>query len=672
MTRLPEIHRSLFLEGPAGSGKSTAASQYLRQVLADQQAAPESVLVLVPHPALSAPYAQVLNTLALPYAPHVITVSGFARLALRPFWPVVVKELGLNPALTAPTFLSADLAQYHLGRILQPYWEIGAFDSIRLPRYRVIGQILDTINNATQAGFSLDETESRLIAAWGERHSSRVTVYRTAAEIARRYQTYCLQHGLLDFALQLHLLVNILVDNPEFQYSFSGQFQYLIADNVEEMGALVHDFIFWCLETVPKTLLICDHDGGFRSFQGADPANALLLRDVCLQRVVFDDLIGQTEPIKSLVAAVAASPTPADVVPQPATPAVQFTSTTFYPQMIESCVQQVQQLVLKQQVKPAQITIVAPYLHDVLLFALQSRLQQLQIPSIYYRPSRPLKGEPVIQMLLTLLQLAATEIRTPAEIAQALELAIDGLDPVRASLLAHAVHRPEGLLAYETLPPVMQERITLPIGLRYNRLRQWLADHPVAGQPPDRFFAQLLEEVLTQPGYGLFENVSADSTVAGFLNAAEGFCRTFAGDTVDQTQAFLQFVREGFVTSDWEVERPDAVLIATAHTVLTRDLASDYQFWLDAGDSGWFERIEQPLTHPFVLRRGTPPDTVWTDDMEDALQTTTLRHLILGLLRRCRKGLFVHACDISANGYEQRGQLLLWLHLAVPALQESA
>ena len=29
----------------------------------------------------------------------------------------------------------------------------------------------------------------------------------------------------------------------------------------------------------------------------------------------------------------------------------------------------------------------------------------------------------------------------------------------------------------------------------------------------------------------------------------------------------------------------------------------DYQFWLDVGGRGWFERLYQPLTHPYVLSR---------------------------------------------------------------------
>jgi len=37
---------------------------------------------------------------------------------------------------------------------------------------------------------------------------------------------------------------------------------------------------------------------------------------------------------------------------------------------------------------------------------------------------------------------------------------------------------------------------------------------------------------------------------------------------------------------------------------------------VDVGSSAWWERLEQPLTHPYVLRRNYPLDMPWTDDME--------------------------------------------------------
>ncbi len=41
-----------------------------------------------------------------------------------------------------------------------------------------------------------------------------------------------------------------------------------------------------------------------------------------------------------------------------------------------------------------------------------------------------------------------------------------------------------------------------------------------------------------------------------------------------------------------------------------------FQFWLDIGSRGWYERIRQPLTHPFVLSRQWNENQPWTDEAE--------------------------------------------------------
>jgi hypothetical protein len=59
-----------------------------------------------------------------------------------------------------------------------------------------------------------------------------------------------------------------------------------------------------------------------------------------------------------------------------------------------------------------------------------------------------------------------------------------------------------------------------------------------------------------------------------------------------------------------------------------------------------------------VLRRGYLSDHVWSDEDEEAADTQMLRNVTLGLLRRCRKGLYVGFCDLNEMGYEQYGPLV--------------
>ena len=84
----------------------------------------------------------------------------------------------------------------------------------------------------------------------------------------------------------------------------------------------------------------------------------------------------------------------------------------------------------------------------------------------------------------------------------------------------------------------------------------------------------------------------------------------------------------------------------------------EVQFWLDIGSNGWWERLNQPLTHPYVLNRHWPQGKVWGDDDEFSARQLALGKLVLGLLRRCRKQVYWGIADLSEQGYEQRGPLL--------------
>lgn len=125
-------------------------------------------------------------------------------------------------------------------------------------------------------------------------------------------------------------------------------------------------------------------------------------------------------------------------------------------------------------------------------------------------------------------------------------------------------------------------------------------------------------------------------------------------------------VREGVVAAlyirSWQLQPQDAVLLAPAYTFLMSNRPVDVQFWLDVGGSGWWERLYQPLTHPYVLSRHWPPDAVWTDANEADARREALYRLTQGLLRRCRKRVFLGLCELGEDGTEQRGELLRAVH----------
>ncbi|MCB0160164.1 MAG: hypothetical protein KDD83_18655, partial [Caldilineaceae bacterium] len=86
--------------------------------------------------------------------------------------------------------------------------------------------------------------------------------------------------------------------------------------------------------------------------------------------------------------------------------------------------------------------------------------------------------------------------------------------------------------------------------------------------------------------------------------------------------------------------------------------AVDTQIWLDIGSGGWWERLYQPLTHPFVLSPTWPPQEIWSDFHEYRMRQETMRRLLLGLVRRTGRRIYLGMSDYSESGFEQRGPLL--------------
>ncbi len=144
--------------------------------------------------------------------------------------------------------------------------------------------------------------------------------------------------------------------------------------------------------------------------------------------------------------------------------------------------------------------------------------------------------------------------------------------------------------------------------------------------------------------------------------------------TVDElNRAYLDLVGQGMMAAQyvrrWDPAPEEAVLITPATTFLMSNRPVAYQFWLDAGSNGWWERIAQPLTHPYILAADWKPGQVWTDADEVATQRDRLARLVLGLTRRCRQHIFIVNAEIGEQGYEQRGQLLVALQQMLRQMQ---
>lgn len=665
-----------FLEGFSGTGKSTAGVAYMERLLSLSRV-PESILVLVPQRSLGRPYSEAVRSPATPQV-SILTMYGLARRSIDLFWPLVGEAAGFARPDEPPTFLTIETAQYFMAKAVGDLLEHGYFEGIKLSPNRLYSQILDSLNKATVVGFPFTEFGARLNAAWLGEPTLRAA-YAQAQECANRLRSYCLQHNLLDFSLQMEVFVHHLWPLPIVQEQLLDRYKHLIVDNLEEDTPVSHDLLLDLAPSMQSALFICDLEGGHRTFLGADPVSALRLKSVCTNHVVFTHSHVTPDEMRAFGCQMArAMDQPGEVIRADATAAIVHSTERYFPDVLAWAANAAASLIHEQGTPPSEIVILAPFMRDVLRFMLEHELDKRGIRHRSHRPSRALRDEPSVRSLLTLAHLAHPNWGGPSppflDVAHALMQAIEGLDLVRAQLLTRAVYGvdKEGpLQGFSSVPAEGQERITFLIGERYERVRSWLTSYTSGPAVEfDYFLARLFGEVLSQPGFGFHDDIDAGQTTAKLVESVQKF-RWVAGELLldEGLPLGLEYVRmveQGVIGSLYlhedEIAEKDAVLLSPAFTFLMSNRAVDYQVWLNVNSPEWSRRIYQPLTHPYVLSRQWPQGRRWQDGDEVAANKEALYRLTQGLIRRCRKKIYLGFSDIGPFGYEDRGPLMRAIH----------
>jgi hypothetical protein len=673
-----------FIEGPAGSGKTTLGIERILFLLVNGVPG-NHILLLVPQRTLAQPYYQVLRGPGVPAGGmvNVLTIGGLARRMSELFWPVIAEEAGFARPDRPPTFLTLESAQYYMAYLVRPLLDEGYFDSITIDRNRLYSQILDNLNKAAAVGFPYTEIGTRLKAAWvGE--PSQARVYEDTQQCAHLFRQFCLDHNLLDFSLQLELFQHFIWPAPLCREFLQNEYQYLIADNLEEDIPLTADLLSEWLPDFESALLIYDSDGGYRQFLSADPESTYALKSHCEIQTQFSEGFIASEGIASFGLAVAEALIPSGDrdIEQAASQLPVFHSpleTRYYPEMLDWVIEEIAALI-EGGTPPGEIVVLAPYLSDSLRYSLATRLNRSGIPSRSHRPSRALREEPATQCLLTLAALAHPHwgLRPEkSDLAYALIQAIADLDLVRAQLLVDIVYRKGQLSSFEMIKPQIQERITYLCGDHFETLRSWLSDYADATpQAFDHFLNSIFGEVLSQPGFGFHINYNAAAVAASLVESVRKFRwavgELLAAEGIDLGREYLQMVQDGVIAAQylgsWADQPEDAVYLAPAYTFLMSNRAVDVQFWLDVGARGWHERLYQPLTHPYVLSRHWVEGAPWTDTDEFAANQVTLHRLALGLTRRCREAIYLGLSGVNEQGYEHKGEFLRAIDQALRVL----
>jgi hypothetical protein len=691
----------IFLEGPAGTGKSSAA---VARMLALMEAGVPGgkFLIWAPQRLLGYAYqsAFIQASVKAGGTPTILTIGGLASRMIRLFWQLIAERAGFRKPDQPPVFLTMETAQYYMATLVQPLLDEGLFAALTIQRNRLYSQILDNLNKAALVGFPHSEIGERLSSAWvGEVKQTRI--YSDAQVCANQFRSYCYQNNLLDFSLQVEVFREFCWKLEPCRNYLLNQYKHLIYDNVEEDAAAVHELFRDWLPHFDSAMLIYDWQAGYRNFLGADPKSGYGLRDACSKYFRFEKSLVNEPQIQALIAEIGVqlgkqvgSLIPDGIIPEKAAPnnvqvddAIVLKPHRYYPQMLDWVAENIADLVVEQQIAPGEIVVLAPFLSDSLRFALMERLDALQIPARSHRPSRALSEEAAVRCLITLSKLAFPEwelMTSKYDLTYALMEAIADIDLVRAQILsAHTAKIILGqviLGSYADLNSVLRDRVTYKFGERFEELRSWLSENSTPNIPFDHFLSRLFGEILSQPGFGFFGGIDQGALTANLIESVQKF-RRVAGehlelDGIPLGKEYIRMVEQGVIAAQYltnydpEAEK-SAVLLAPAYTFLTRNQPRQIQFWLDIGSRGWSQRLYQPLTQPYVLSRNWEKGRLWSDQDEVDAGYELLYRTVLGLLRRGGKRIYLGISELGEQGYEQKGPLMRTINRILRAIRRS-
>lgn len=584
---------------------------------------------------------------------------GFIQRELNLFWAPVQAAVPQLRRWVRPEFLNVEIAHHLMRGLVEPL-ELLFSAVVKASPQRIAIQIASNLSTVGSAsGLSPEEMTRRLAAA---DRGEKGPVYDSVHQLIEIYRERCLEAGILDYGLALHLFTGVLLQHGPYLDHLRGRYRCLLVDDLDESVPAEQDFLAALAGQIEKAVYAFNPDGGHTVFMGADPVNAYTRFKTGVTVVELPGSHTCTPELFTFGSALAQR-----IMGQP--PERRFTdvveewiATDLRGDLVEAVVAKVIALV-KRGVPPGQIAVISPHLDKALeviarrTFA--DRPQPIPMQSLSF--SRRLVDEPYARATITLAGLVHPQWKIPRDsagfITNAMQLLLR-LDPIRASVLGDAIWRAGGVLP-DLDELSLRRRIGFERAEAYEYLRSWIEEARQREWQTDAFAQAVIVEVMA-PLIGdlTIEQIHACQqllvTAARFRKAMERFGEGAYG------REYVKMLTEGTVAAEGlEAYDParDAVTLATPFGYLSSRLTSQVQIWVDLSGNGWYPNDVKELANPHVLSRHWEEGGRWTDSRSSRMRQANAARTARALVRRCTGRLILAECSLTPWGQEQEGGL---------------
>jgi hypothetical protein len=638
------------------------------------------------------------------------TPIGFFESEVELFWPLILTELGLPPYF--PLRLRPETEQW----LARQQWGDQRLDRCgqieRSSRDRWVRNCLDLLQLAAYAGLPLAQIPTRLAEGFADR-GIEPALWTLLGEMIQDWSDWCLGHGLLTYGVLTDLYQRVLLPHPQYQQRLAGRFAAIYADDLDNYPAIARQFLSLCQEREIPVVWTYNPKGGVRLGLGADPdylgALGGYTQPVLLKESVNSFANEAWKAFEGILLGQGGTP-PAGVV------ALQ---TRTRGQLLRATAEAIADAIERQEVEPHEVAIIGPGVDDLARYVLIDILQGRGaggIPVEPLREQRPLNSLALVRSLLTLLALIFPGLGDRVDQSQVAEMLVtltaapvgvgqmarraseqvadgamlesfarEGIDPVRAGLLADYCFRPDvnqpTLLAAQVYR--RWDRLGDGVVRAYTQLCDWIQAQRQALQAENAPTPVMIFEAAIQrfcePERLRFDQLALlrefQETAVHFWQVCD---RLTPYPTPEQASTavgeFIELLRHGTISgnpnpvSQWAKSRSgmarSGVIIATAYQYRIARMSHRWHFWLDVGSPLWQTGSTIDLWGAPLFLQGAMVSDRRLAITGDASKGVTpnneeqLQRQVYDLVHRVEERLYLCHSDLSVSGQEQMGALL--------------
>ena len=649
-------------KGPTGSGKTTILkNKFNKKAL--NNGTDKNIVFLKSASSVN----NWRNSIDLEYLGplNIFTYFGFIQKEIKDKWIYIEKNLqGLRKKIE-PTFMNVETAHFVMSKFVEKKRKNNEiFDYINATSSQIAVQLIDNLNYGAMNCLDFSEMEERLLN-WANEDKEKYKLFKEGISIMKIFRDFCQKNRVIDYSLLVDLYNKKLLNSKNYLDNLKNKFTYLFVDDLEKTVPAAQKLFEILNENTNKSYMTFNPEAGINRFFGGNP---VLAKKKFLNKGKIKKLNESfTSSKESRELAINFKNR---VLNNKKTLKTNYIKgeidTELRGDMFIKMAQKVIELI-KNDIKPGEIAIIAPNIDKVMEFTLEHYFEDKGYKLYNFKNSKRLVDIPFAQALITLTLLTNPDWNINIDYSslhQTISLLLN-LDPIRSGLITEEIFKNAYILP-EIDNLTLRERVGFNTAEKYDHLKNWINEKKNQDLEVPHFFQLVFGELLA-PLSPSDEDILACrqmiDSVKKFKSVVESF-KDF--NQKELGKDFIELIYNGTIAAEvlyQNEHNKDQIILATPYKFLQNPQIDSvkYLFLLDISSNSWLKSIAKELSNPYIFSPQWKNERNWDDDLDQSLRKIQLVDFFQSIVSKSKKGLYLNDSYLNSRGWEQDGKLFDWL-----------